>query len=175
MTAVRGAPDDSQSYRFRMKSANLRSRFSETQVSTIYQQLTKPGNEGLLIGSVGLSTYGGKINTVPSRATATATRDAIIRLTYLAAWNDPALDAAHDAWIRDLYHNVYADTGGVPDPLDGAYINYPDNDLADPAINQSGVPWSTLYYKSNYPRLQQIKADYDPLDVFHHALAVRPV
>ncbi|NJC11463.1 FAD/FMN-containing dehydrogenase [Micromonospora profundi] len=174
MTAVLGGADDSQSVRFRMKSGYLRSRFTETQVSTIYRLLTQPGDEGLLVGTVGLSTYGGKINTVPPTATATSHRDAVIGLIYLAAWTDPALDAAHDAWIRDFYHQVYADTGGVPHPLDGAYINYPDNDLADPAVNRSGIPWSTLYYQDNYPRLQRVKAHYDPLDVFHHALAVRP-
>ena len=61
--------------------------------------------------------------------------------------------------------------GGVGD---GAMINHPDVDLADPEWNTSGVPWSTLYYKDNYPRLQRVKARWDPLDVFHHALAVRP-
>jgi hypothetical protein len=40
----------------------------------------------------------------------------------------------------------------------GALINHPDVDLADPQWNTSGVPWHTLYYKDNYPRLQQVKA-----------------
>lgn len=31
----------------------------------------------------------------------------------------------------------------------------------------------TFYYQGNYPRLQGIKARYDPRDVFRHALAVR--
>jgi FAD/FMN-containing dehydrogenase len=72
---------------------------------------------------------------------------------------------------------MYADTGGVPVPnetTDGAYINYPDKDLADPAWNKSGVPWHDLYYKENYPRLQRVKAAYDPRDVFNHALSIRP-
>ncbi|WP_242001735.1 BBE domain-containing protein [Kribbella steppae] len=43
-----------------------------------------------------------------------------------------------------------------------SYINYPDVDLADPAYNKSGVPWHDLYYLGNYPRLQQIKAKWDP-------------
>ena len=47
-------------------------------------------------------------------------------------------------------------------------------DLADPALNASGTPWSTLYYQDNYPRLQRIKARWDPRDVFRHALGVRP-
>ncbi len=56
----------------------------------------------------------------------------------------------------------------------GAYINYPDVDLADPRWNTSGVPWHTFYYRDNYPRLQQVKARWDPADVFRHALSVRP-
>jgi hypothetical protein len=42
---------------------------------------------------------------------------------------------------------------GVPVPgeaCDGAFINHPDADLADPAPNTSGVPWHTLYYNENY-------------------------
>jgi hypothetical protein len=38
--------------------------------------------------------------------------------------------------------------------------------------NTSGVPWSTLYYKHNYPRRQRVKARWDPRDVFHHALSI---
>jgi FAD/FMN-containing dehydrogenase len=173
MTAFAG-PNDSKSFRFKVKSGYLRHGFTDRQLAAIYAQLIKPHDDTLLIGSVGLSTYGGQINAVPSDATATATRDAIFKLTYVAAWNDPTKDAIHDAWIREFYRTVYADTGGVPDPRDGAYIGYPDKDLADPAINTSGVPWSTLYYKGNYPRLQAVKARWDPRDVFRHALGIRP-
>jgi FAD/FMN-containing dehydrogenase len=51
---------------------------------------------------------------------------------------------------------------------------HPDVDLADPALNTSGVPWHALYYGANYPRLQRIKARWDPRDVFRHALSIRP-
>ena len=66
--------------------------------------------------------------------------------------------------------------GGVPAPgeaYDGARINHPDTDFADPDLNTSGVPWPTLYYQSNYPRLQRIKARWDPRNVFRHALSIR--
>jgi len=71
---------------------------------------------------------------------------------------------------------LLAHGGGVPVPgeaCDGAFINHPDADLADPALNTSGVPWHTLYYKANYPRLQRVKERWDPRDVFWHALAIR--
>jgi aclacinomycin oxidase len=172
-TALAGSPD-SKPFRLRVKSGYLRAGFSAEQLHTIYLQLTEPHDNSLLNGSVGLASYGGRINAVDPAATAVPTRDAVIKLTYIAAWQDPAKDAVHDVWIREFYQRVYSATGGVPDPKDGAYINYPDNDLADPAINTSGVPWSTLYYKGAYPRLQRIKARWDPRDVFNHALAIRP-
>jgi hypothetical protein len=30
-----------------------------------------------------------------------------------------------------------------------------------------------LYFRDNYPRLQPVKARWDPLDIFHHALSIR--
>ena len=51
--------------------------------------------------------------------------------------------------------------------------NHPDIDLADAALNTSGVPWHTLHYEGSYPRLQRIKARWDPGDVFRHALSIR--
>jgi aclacinomycin oxidase len=74
------------------------------------------------------------------------------------------------------YQELFAESGGVPAPgeaCDGAFINHPDVDLADQALNTSGVPWHTLYYKDNYSRLQGIKARWDPRDVFRHALSIR--
>eukprot|EP00164_Ancoracysta_twista_P023238 GFYU01043362.1.p3 GENE.GFYU01043362.1~~GFYU01043362.1.p3 ORF type:complete len:119 (+),score=0.88 GFYU01043362.1:53-358(+) len=91
-------------------------------------------------------------------------------------WSDPKDDAFYLGWLRDIYEDVFAATGGVPVPneqMDGCYINYPDRDMADPARNRSGVPWSTLYYKDNYPRLQSVKDRYDPGNVFSHSLSIR--
>ena len=53
-------------------------------------------------------------------------------------------------------------------------INHADVDLADPEWNRSGVPWHTLYYKDNYPELQRVKRRWDPRNVFHHPLSIRP-
>ncbi|WP_236594305.1 BBE domain-containing protein [Saccharothrix sp. 6-C] len=87
-----------------------------------------------------------------------------------------AQDADQLAWVREFYRDLYATTGGVPVPdtaTDGVGVNFPDVDLADPRWNTSGVPWHTLYYKNNYPRLQRVKARWDPRDVFHHALSIK--
>ncbi len=125
-----------------------------------------------------LVSYGGQVNAVAPEATAVAQRDSVLKAIYLTGWDGPHEEPGPRlAWIRDFYRAVYADSGGVPVPgtvSDGSFINYPDTDLADPALNTSGTPWQTLYYKGHYARLQDIKARWDPRNEFHHALSIRP-
>jgi len=165
-----------ENVRFKIEDAFLRMRFTDRQIGVAYHYLTRndydsPG------GMLGLATYGCRINTVPPDATASAQRDSILTTAINAEWTDPKDEAAHLDWVRGFYRDIFAETGGVPAPggrSDGAFINHPDADLADPQWNTSGTPWHTLYYKDNYPRLQQVKARWDPLNVFHHALSIRP-
>ncbi|GIH14355.1 FAD-binding oxidoreductase [Rugosimonospora africana] len=170
-----GEPGDQISRRYKIKAGYLRRSLTDTQLATVYQHLTNAtgGSDSgmLLIG------YGGQVGAVPADSTATAQRDVVMKAVYQSIWTDPSQDAANLTWVREFYRDVYAATGGVPVPdevSDGSYINYADADLADPAWNTSGVPWSTLYYKDNYPRLRQVKARWDPRNVFRHALAIEP-
>ncbi|WP_420844516.1 BBE domain-containing protein [Kibdelosporangium phytohabitans] len=99
-----------------------------------------------------------------------------MKLIIYVQWSDQADDAGYISWLRDFYRELYADTGGVPVPnavTDGCYVNYPDIDLSDPRQNRSAVPWYTLYYKENYPRLQQVKSAWDPRDTFRHGQSVQ--
>ncbi|MFF4948075.1 FAD-dependent oxidoreductase [Streptomyces chattanoogensis] len=161
---------------FKCKAAYLRKRFTDRQIQVGYEQLAgKAGGE--LEGSLWLVSYGGKVNSVPSDATAVAQRDSILKAVYMTGWKAQTDPEPRLAWIRDFYRAMCADSGGVPVPgavSDGSFINYPDTDLADPALNTSGTPWHTLYYKDNYARLQRIKARWDPRDEFRHALSIRP-
>jgi FAD/FMN-containing dehydrogenase len=171
--ALRGNGEDGKAYRFKCKSAYLRRSLTEQHAQVIHHHLTREG--AVLSGALSLNTYGGRVNTVAPHATATAHRDSIAELFYFAAWTDPAADAEHLRWLREFYRDMYAESGGVPVPgasFDGAYINYPDTDLADPAWNTSGQPWHTLYYKDNYRRLQRVKGRWDPHDIFRHALSI---
>ncbi|CAL1518955.1 FAD-binding oxidoreductase [Chitinophaga sp. MM2321] len=163
--------------RFKFKDAFLRKPFTDHQMAVAYDYLTRTDHD-VVGGSLGLVTYGGMVNTVAQDATAAAQRDAVLSTSCTVGWMDPQVESCMLAWVRAFYRDLYADTGGVPVPgeqCDGAMINHPDTDLADPAWNTSGVPWHTLYYKENYGRLQQIKRRWDPHNIFHHALSIRPV
>jgi hypothetical protein len=159
----------------KVKDALLKKRFTDRQIGVAYDYLTRTDHD-IMGGMLGLATYGGRINTVAPDATASAQRDSILDIACTTGWLDPQEEAKNLTWVRAFYRDLFAESGGAPVPgeaYDGAFINHPDADLADPALNTSGVPWHTIYYKANYPRLQRIKARWDPRDVFRHALSIR--
>lgn len=159
----------------KVKDALLKKRLTDRQIGVAYEYLTREDFD-VMGGMLGLATYGGRINTVAPDATAASQRGAILDMACTTGWLDPKEEERNLAWVRPFYRDLFADTGGVPVPgeaYDGAFINHPDTDLADPALNTSGVPWSMLYYQGNYPRLQRVKARWDPRDVFRHGLSVR--
>ena len=161
---------------FKGKDAFLRKRFTDRQIEIAHRYLTRTDYD-VAGGMLGLATYGGHVNTVASDATASAQRDSILTTSCAAGWGNPNDEFRTIAWVRAFYRDLFADTGGVPVPgdiCDGAMINHPDVDLADPEWNTSGVPWHTLYFKSNYAALQRVKRRWDPRNVFHHALSIRP-
>jgi aclacinomycin oxidase len=158
----------------KVKDALLKKRFTDRQIGVAYDYLTRTDHD-VMGGMLGLATYGGLINTVAPDATASAQRGSILDIACSTGWLDPLEEAQNLTWARAFYRDLFAESGGVPvpsDAYDGAFINHPDTDLADPALNTSSVSWHTLYYQANYPRLQQIKARWDPRDVFRHALSI---
>jgi FAD/FMN-containing dehydrogenase len=159
----------------KVKDALLKQRLTDRQIRVAYDYLTRTDHD-IMGGMLGLATYGGRVNTVAPDATASAQRDAILDIACTTGWLDPREEAKNLTWVRAFYRELFAETGGVPVPGEayaGAFINHPDTDLADPALNTSGVQWHTLYYRDNYPRLQRIKARWDPRDVFRHALSIQ--
>ncbi|MFF5858916.1 FAD-binding oxidoreductase [Streptomyces sp. NPDC012751] len=158
------------------KSSFMRATFPDSHLAALHKHLTRDDIDNPNI-SVQLTSYGGRINAVDPAATAAPHRDAAFKMLWQVFWNDPADDDRYIAWARECYGEVYADTGGVPVPnevTDGCYVNYPDIDLGDPRFNTSSTPWHDLYYKGNYPRLQRVKAKWDPRDVFRHSQSVQP-
>lgn len=111
-------------------------------------------------GAVGFDSYGGAVNRVAPDATAFVHRDAIASAQYNADFSPGApggfLDAAQQ-WLDGWYASLRPYVSG------GAYQNYIDPDLAS---------WEQAYYGANLPRLQRVKAAWDPDDVWHFAQSI---
>jgi aclacinomycin oxidase len=176
-TNLVGYPDtgDAVLRRSKNRTAYVRSSYSDAQIRTIYRGVTRPGYSAPT-AMVWFAGYGCQANAVAPDATALPQRDSVLKVYFNTSWLNPADDNLHLSWARELYRDVHAASGGVPEldgQTDGVFVNFPDVDLSDPAWNTSGIPWHRLYYKGNYPRLQQVKAAYDPRNVFNHAQSVQ--
>ena len=159
----------------KVKDAMLRKPLTDLQIDVAYDYMTST-DYSVMGGAFGFATYGGQVNAIPPDATASPQRSSIFDMACNVGWIDPAEEAKSLEWVRAFYRDLFADTGGVPVPgdrYDGSLINHPDTDLADTHLNTSGVPWYTLYYGDNYPRLQHVKERWDPHNVFRHQLSIR--
>ncbi|MFI6867996.1 FAD-binding oxidoreductase [Nocardia sp. NPDC050406] len=160
-------------FRVKARSAYLRKAYSTDQLRILHRYLSDVRFLGE--SQVEFLPFGGAVNAVAADATAMPARDSFMKMLIHAAWRLPGDDERFVAWAREMYRDVYAETGGVPVPNDangGAYINYPDPDLADPRWNGSGVPWHAFYYGANYERLRRIKSEWDPNTRFQHSLSL---
>ncbi|MFI5064679.1 MAG: FAD-binding oxidoreductase [Streptosporangiales bacterium] len=154
--------------RGKYKSAYLKTPFPEHQIGAIYRALTdaRYANPQALLQ---VDSYGCRVNVLPPDATAVPQRSSIMKLQYQTYWASPGEDDVNLRWINGFYADVYSASGGVPASngvTDGCFINYPDVDLP--------ASWPALYYKGNYPALQEVKARWDPRNVFNHQQSITP-
>lgn len=101
---------------------------------------------------------GGAIGRVPADATAFVHRSSLFYMSAISLWQLDEDTAKNIAWVDGLVEAMRPYLNGE------VYQNYADDGLPD---------WPRAYYGANYPRLQQIKARYDPTDFFHHAQSIR--
>jgi len=113
-------------------------------------------------GGIGMDAYGGAINRVAPDATAFVHRNALFSAQYNAGWQanaSPSVVTANRAWLVSTWQAMRSYASGQ------AYQNYIDPDLPN---------WLQAYYGANLPRLQSIKALYDPYNLFHFKQSIPP-
>lgn len=165
--------------RGKYKSTCMKKKFSAHEIQTLYKYLTqtRPGVD-FSRTVVEVDSYGGAMNRKEMlEETVAFQRSSIMKLQYQTYWSDPAEDEGHTSWMHEFYKEVYSggdvDSAhqGTPYPgpnYEGCYINWCDRDMTEYAY------WPQLYYGPNYEFLQQVKRKYDPNNVFHHAMSIRP-
>ena len=111
-------------------------------------------------GGIGSDAYGGAINRVRADATAFVHRNAQFSTQYSAdgtVGDSGAVIAANQTWLAETWQAMRPYASGA------SYQNYIDPDLTD---------WPQAYYGANLARLQQVKAAYDPENLFQFAQSI---
>lgn len=106
---------------------------------------------------------GGAINDVAPNATAYGHRNALF---YHQAYAVNILGKIDDKTRTFLAGVNDAVTDALPDHDEGAYAGY-----VDPALGENSA---SLYWGGNVERLESIKAEVDPGNVFHNPQSIRP-
>ena len=106
---------------------------------------------GVLMCGAQLRVLGGAIARVPAEATAYAHRSSRIMANLFCIYSDPAQAPEHQAWIASL-------AKALQQPDKAAYVNFLSFD------GQERI--KDAYPEATYRRLAQIKARYDPANLF---------
>jgi FAD/FMN-containing dehydrogenase len=108
---------------------------------------------------IACAQLGGAVSRVPGEATAYADRDAQFVMNLHGRWSDPAKDNACIGWARGLFQ------AAAPFATGGAYMNFLTQDEGDRV---------RAAYGANLERLAEIKAKYDPSNLFRHNQNITP-
>lgn len=106
-----------------------------------------------------LFPWGGAVARATAEDTPMAQREARWVSHPFALWENPADDAAHIDWAREITAALKPFTSG------GVYLNF---------IGDEGAERVRAAFGDSYERLAQIKAVYDPDNFFHRNQNIRP-
>ena len=106
-----------------------------------------------------LGLLGGQAGAPPPQATAYPHRDALYVMNVHTRWEDPADDERCIAWARSFFADA------TPYASGGVYVNFMPQDEGERTSDA---------YGANYARLAQIKAAYDPDNLFRTNQNIRP-
>lgn len=106
-----------------------------------------------------IAQLGGAASRVPSDAMAYPHRSTAYTMNIHGRWQSPTLDEKATAWVRELFHQLEAfSTGSV-------YVNFvPENN----EVRKIGP------YGTNKARLEKIKGQVDPSNLFHTNINIQP-
>jgi FAD/FMN-containing dehydrogenase len=104
--------------------------------------------------------FHGAASRVPVSDTACTMRITGFNVVIISQWMDAKENDRHIAWGRDTYKALGPFLGNM------RYLNYFD-------LDEAGDP-AAVAYGPNYARLRELKAKYDPENVFHVNINIKP-
>jgi FAD/FMN-containing dehydrogenase len=160
--AFQGALDDTvlHGWHYYWKSTNL-SGLNDDAIAVIADHAYAGGSR---LSYSALFHMGGAVARVRSDATAFAARDVAHNIVIDAVWlpDDPSEQAAAEtAWARRFLEAL------EPHRTGSVYVNFLDSDDESSRVREA-------YGDRTYRRLAEVKARYDPDNVFHHNKNIQP-
>ena len=132
----------------------------DAAIGSILQQLEEPNLPSTqALAAVELRVLGGAISRVPVDATAFAHRQRNLLCSVVAAGFAEADTDRHRRWVQSL-------SGAIRYLAKGAYLSFLDA-ADEPRLHEA-------YPDSTYRRLVEVKRRYDPTNLFHRNLNIRP-
>jgi FAD/FMN-containing dehydrogenase len=125
------------------------SELTDAGVSTL---IDRAGRLGSPFSAIHLHHVEGAVGRVAGSAMAFGKRDARFIVNVIGLWMEPALQTSEVGWVRDSWQALQPHASG------GAYLNFMDSDEEGRVARA---------YGSNFDRLAEIKAKYDPENLFH--------
>jgi FAD/FMN-containing dehydrogenase len=141
---------------FKTTGRFVNSEFSPCDIHRIVSLLDERP-EGVELLEFGLFAMGGKVSSVPDRATAYFYRDAWYIIGMQAVWTDEQFAENGSQWVAQAFDTIAPLT-------EGSYVNFPYDELED---------YEKAYYGGNVPRLRRVKRQYDPKNVFHYPQSIK--
>ena len=141
--------------------AGVRSMFaddvSDATIDAVLESMSRVSSPMNLVQFRGL---GGAMAAVPSDATAFGQRDKNYLVLIVSIWLDSTEDnGPHHAWTESLFEQIRGDA-------DGVYVNFLENEGEERVRDAYGT--------ANFARLAEIKAKYDPTNLFRFNQNIRP-
>jgi FAD/FMN-containing dehydrogenase len=115
---------------------------------------TNPSDRSLVGGGL----MGGAMAELDATATAFPHRTGHL-VSILSAWTDPAEDETNAAWTEQMYDKLVPYTNG------GVYVSHLGTDSRQRTVDAYGPNWE---------RLRDLKARYDPANLFRHTHNIPP-
>jgi FAD/FMN-containing dehydrogenase len=137
------------------KSHNL-TKLPDALLATLIEQAVRlPSSQCEIF----VAHIGGAASRVPSDAMAYGHRDAEFVMNVHARWDEPAQDEACIRWARGVFDAVR------PYATGGTYVNFMTEDENERVA---------MAYGANHARLAELKARYDPQNVFRMNQNIKP-
>ena len=148
-------PKAAQLYYFKSKYVNV---MNDDAIDIILEKASNPPEPMILIA---IWQFGGAIRRVDESKTAFYGRQNTYLLSVDAIWNNPSNNEKVISYAREFLDVLEPFSEG------GTYVNFP-------GFGEEGENLVKAAYGENYKRLSEIKAKYDPGNLFHLNQNIKP-